>query len=502
MNSFHPIWTAAILVICLSGIAQTAQADDAQIFEQARRAQLHLDWQNASELYDRVKESPLSEAALCYRAQCLAYQDQPEQAIDLYRAYLSDRNNQLYRGEVLLELARLLCTSVVQDQKLSLAQADGYLGDALDWVKSQSRNVMQITGDDPGNLSPLFVGPKTVLHAGTTPWYLPRLHTKILFLRVYVLTAQGKQNEAMAGLTTIEELNQPQKPSWVSPQVIRQLRADVQRGCFLLPLETWESLSAEHAAVIRLASFYCQADEVALAHPILLKTHALTAQGAGKADDWAACELALANCDYILGHKEATIARLRLFAGVLRASTANATGRFMLANVLAADVRSLPESYQLYTDLASPRTTTQETARMKASALLAMLVAALNQGDSSTAFRAADRLATQFAGSIAEQIASQIIASQSNSRTAKFTRNQDAAIQVIHSQKTLMAPGTNPNHFDFTNTKTTSLMSTAFSYGINSWCEALVPRLPATQPSPPLQAQRFIVVNQNLIVEK
>lgn len=493
------------LIICFMGavlqLTSVACADDAALFRQARRAQLHLDFQTAAGLYGQVQEVPWNEAAMCYRAQSLAALGQSEQAIELYQRYLINQSHQDYRGEVLLELSRLQC--LLQDQKKGLSDARDNLQRATSWVEQQLQQKHGRMGDDPGNNSPLFVGPETVLNASTTPWYLPKLQTKILLLRVYVATLLNDQDKALAALDELEKISKDHKPQWISLQTLVNLRVDVNRGCFLLPMETWQLLTPENAPAIRMGCFYSQTGEIDLAQPLLLAVHKLTAEGSGKAEDWAACELGLASCDVQLGHPDQAITRLQLFAKLLRATSASPMGRYMLANTLASNQSNLPKVYQLYADLTQDSNTgLANPSGIKQQALLAMLIVALNHGDSSTAFRAADRLNIECSGTHQAQIASLIIADQTSASSTKgktpiLNRSNGAPLNrsyVYHLQKAVILPNLAYQDLSISSDTPRVLTLSTYAWSNQVLCSSLTPQVPLSHPFVPTKAQQVYVI--------
>lgn len=466
---------------------QVAMADDARLFEQARTAHLQMNWQTASDLYDRVKEEPWSQAAMCYRAHCLAAVGENDQAMDLYRQYLRQDHDQLYRGEVLLELARLLCMS--SDQPASLEEADRLLQDAITWTDRQLSKTTKSIGNDPGNISPILIGPKTVLNAGTTPWYVPKLKSKIQLLHIYVATSLQKPEVAHQRLNDLKTATSNVKPAWIAPQTIRTLERDVNRGVFLLSKQAWASLTPGHAPVIRLASFYCQASEVALAKPLLLAKYKLSAQGAGKADDWAACELALATCDYQIGQDQDAIKRLRLFTGVLRATSVSSTGRLMLANLLASDKKTLAQAYQIYADLAQEKKNTLEEAQI----VLASLIAAQNQGDSSAAYRAADRLNTNHANTVMSQMATEIVSNHvappqkasTPGMSSKMLARQETSSSLLQSHIKIRIPSNKPFLISSAKHQMVIIELQSIPHSQRIWINSVTPKGSQLHPSPP-----------------
>lgn len=394
-------FSAVLSCIVVLTVHAADQTDDP--FPQARSAHVAGKFGDAVKLYRQVTDARRIEVARSYEADALARMGKVEEATAAYTALLAVTEYQAYRGEAMLELARLLCTQPSHAE--ALKQAQRHLLDAMLWHEAAGSSADR-AADAPA-VHPGLVHAGTSIDGQSLPWYRPALKAETLRLHVFVLTCIGDQQGARQALERLRAA-EAALPAILRID-LRDLASGVERGSFVVPLLVWQSLSEQHQAALRMGYFQVASGFHAEAELLLKDVHSQVAAGAGHANDWAASEIGLAICEFRRGDRTSAVKRLDQFQNILRGSASSRYGRLVLANIHASDRKNYNQAIRLYGDLCSE----VGDSPSQAQAMLAMMIAAANHGDGSTCYRTIDQLRSKYPDHPEAKIADKVLEAMS-----------------------------------------------------------------------------------------
>ena len=380
-----------LLVLIMLGMAQASMEIDPidqNRYETARELQLSGRWQQAIKTYQQLENPWLKSLGELYIAECLWRSGNTKKARKQLEVLIdqdisaSSSSYQALRGEALLLKARIMLETVLNETEFKQIIADTQQIET--WADAQSSQVDQPV--TPGQIHPAFVGPGDIILPQTAAWYVPALLEQARLLRAFALL---ELNEIPTATDTLAHLaTEPTPWTTLSPARFADLQKRVTDGAWVLPASGRKLLIGNDGRQLKLAFFFIAIERPDQAEPVLQKIHNAHAEGKGIPDLWAASEIGLAACDLAMNRRSQAIERLKLFDGLLRASSLADHGRLIYANVLAGgNQKSYNKAIRIYGELIRSRHPDVTKATLQC-----MSLAAQDRGDLATQKKALAQL--------------------------------------------------------------------------------------------------------------
>ncbi len=482
-------------------------------YRQGRLAQARGDYEKAVTEYGQVQADILKDAAACYTAQCAAELGYIPEAVKFYQRFIEENPYGLYRGEAMLQLARIQLLHATTKGQLKTAETQ--LAAALHWHQEIARqappvsvaSIQQVLAQFPppdqftkrdnfGNYHRNQAGPETILNRLTSTWYLQELQVQTALLHAFVLNELGERKEALTGFEKTLELNDQYGGYILSlGDLPKRLLADAQDGAFLIPPGAWGGVSANHAVHLHLAFLYLTINDAEQAAPLFEQVLKATTNKPDHEFDRAAATLGLACVAFENGKLDAALAGLRRFDTEYAKTPLAPLASLMAANILTGQKseESYREALQRYGNVAKGLSGTPYAER----AWLSMAVAAYNRGDWGTADKSVRRAAAAKSESYreaAKTLAGLIDSAQTaESRRQHPPRSTHGGGRVVEVARHFVYPGPLDLRYDMSQLNPGDVMAYQIGFSIRGGCvlknfhhstSILEPQAPPTDETP------------------
>ncbi len=383
---------------------------DFAIYRKAREAHFKKQYEKARELYGKIKEGTLKEAAGCYTAECFIAENNLKEACKIINKLFKASPYGLYRGEMLYNIAVSLYLNggtnnalkvterlrqwakTVEKETQDTSHNRPTLENINDALKSEIIDTAPKTflkNDSCGNIIPTARYPGTINNRLTSPWYMPNLKMKGELLYGFLLGERRRPKLAAKIFSNAKEVTNMQIIS--DRNAISNLITGIAEGSYLVPKDV-DKKNKKFANHIRLACFYYLCDDKDQAEK-MFTTVVRHANIHRLPYDAAAARLGLVHC--LISRRKITDA-VKLIDNMEKVNLLNKTDAFMNAKYLRACIwaknkgtygKALKEFKLLGEERRNP---------VAPKALLSMAIAAANHGDRETCIEACKKLKTSY----------------------------------------------------------------------------------------------------------
>ena len=393
---------------------------DFAIYRKAREAQFREQYKLACDLYAKIKDGTLKDAAGCYTGECLVAMGDKTGAQKLYAKLLKDSPLNLYRGEILYSLAimqylenraqpALKSIEELRTWGSSFGKKDASdngggagndaktcklenINEALkrDIIDTAPRTFLQT--DNCGNLIPTAKYPESINNPLTSPWYLPGLKVKGELLYGFLL---GESHQARTAAKTYREAESVSTMQIISDKnAISNLQASIASGSYLFS-QSDERRLREFANHIKLASFYYVCGDRPQAENIFDMVMTATSQKKNS-DDYIAASLGKAYCLVALRKNPEA---MKLLDGIVQNTALKNNqlfpdAKYLRACILAQNKLSFDKAHAEFQELYK-----DDRSQLAPLALLVDALGATNQGKPDVAKASCEKLLAKYRSS-------------------------------------------------------------------------------------------------------
>lgn len=320
-------------------------------YRRGRHAQARGAFEDAIASYARVEADILRDAAACYTAQCAAGLGLVDEAARLGQRFIDEDADGLYRGEAMLDLARL--ELIHARSKGQLEAARDRLAEALAWHQrvaqaappasvASIQNILarfpppsRLTRrDNFGNYHRNHASSDTVLNRLTSTWYLQELHVHTALLHGFALNELGDRKAAMAAFEEAVELNEAYGGHIIDlGSLPKGFLADARDGALIIPPAAWRACSPEYAVRLHLGFLYLAINDTSRAEAFF--DAVLDGRPAASEHDRAAAVIGRACTAFASGKSDAALGPLREFDTRYAESSLRPLANLFAANILS-----------------------------------------------------------------------------------------------------------------------------------------------------------------------
>lgn len=474
------------------------------IYIKAREAQGSGRWLEAIQLYQKVQCEVLGDAARCYGAACRASLGALDSAKREYRAFIEAAPEGLYRGEALLDLARLEYLTARSSRDLEIARKT--LLDAVAWGQKVAQNGAVSLGrfeelltlvPPPGSYTAPrqttaygygFGAPEHLINRVSCGKWYPQfldLHAHLLLGLVEFELRHPKA--AVESLDAADTINGGRMITQTGAR--HHLFWGVDSGGFLVPSEVWADITSRH---IKLACFYLVTGDIDTASAVLEGTPAVGL----RLEDHASMQFALGCAASRTSNDAKAIDHYSTFTRDLRTSKLAPLALIHLGNIMAGQPDQLVDMRRVYRQVATNYAGSSYAPR----ALLCLAVALANGGR----FEEAD------------SVIGELLVAHPNTYYADSAKSLREFLYLDEGKRIvslpdpnklklpagtvpvvahLVFPGAKPVSFDYSTLKNDNIMYYRLSYSTRSRCiriNSWTMRLSESEPQIPRTGNRIL----------
>jgi len=257
---------------------------DYYYYRQARYAQSKGQYKAAIDSYQKIKFGGLKDAAGCYIPACLQALGETKDAVKQYKSFISNHPFDLYRGEAMLDFAKI--KYLKNRGRSDLTSIRKLLERAVDWNEKAPQHDKEhediklinryfsapeqfMRRNNFGALVRNYASPETIVNRITCPWYLAQQKIQTLLLYGFVCFELGDKKLAEETFNRVQAFNDQEGGNYLSGSgVHHRLLKGLENGGFLVPSFYWKKMQGSNNSTLKLGCFYYVAGETDLAQSL------------------------------------------------------------------------------------------------------------------------------------------------------------------------------------------------------------------------------------------